>query len=388
MPTPTNTPLPQGIYFEYAPAKLSSLHPYQHSYLVYRDGMGNAEVIRGGANWLGFASEVELQIGVPLRDSKDQYLPGQTPVDRHSTQLELGSRNPAAVWEQAKQAARQIDPDIDYDLYPDSSKLPEVILGDGGPIQNSNSITGTVLDAIGVDWRDALPDSLPAALVPGIETDLFSPDVDKGVWDEFVDDVANTFDSFVDTWAHGDDGRDPFFIDGYRYNPEDGEWYSAPPAPDYGQFSWQGKAPPEIQVKLAAERQLRMEEAQSQDERQSLLDNESTYPNPHLTENNDPSAMPTIPEATSSTPGAPNSPEWQAGADIDTTVRGNPHDNIVTYAVQPGESLWVIAEKTGVPFDQVLAANQHLEDPDLIFPGQKVNIPATFVDSDGFINGV
>ena len=39
---------------------------YQHSYLVYRDGMGNAEVIWGGANWSGFASEVELEIGKPL----------------------------------------------------------------------------------------------------------------------------------------------------------------------------------------------------------------------------------------------------------------------------------------------------------------------------------
>ena len=70
---------------------------------------------------------------------------------------------------------------------------------------------------------------------------------------------------------------------------------------------------------------------------------------------------------------SPNSPEWQA-------------DNVVTYAVQPGDSLWKIAQETGVPFDQVLAANQHLENPTQISLGQKVNIPATFVDSDGFIN--
>ncbi len=35
---------------------------------------------------------------------------------------------------------------------------------------------------------------------------------------------------------------DPDSHNGFRYNPADGNWYSSPPAPDVGQYSWEGPA--------------------------------------------------------------------------------------------------------------------------------------------------
>ncbi len=36
--------------------------------------------------------------------------------------------------------------------------------------------------------------------------------------------------------------QDPYYIDGYRYNPADGIWYLISPAPDLGQFAWENPA--------------------------------------------------------------------------------------------------------------------------------------------------
>lgn len=56
-------------------------------------------------------------------------------------------------------------------------------------------------------------------------------------------------------WAYSTDAGhcsadfscDPFSIDGYRYNPSDGKWYSTPPNPQIGDWSWHDPAPPEKQ---------------------------------------------------------------------------------------------------------------------------------------------
>jgi hypothetical protein len=50
--------------------------------------------------------------------------------------------------------------------------------------------------------------------------------------------------------------RDPYFQDGYRYNPADNRWYESPPAPDHGQWDWLLPAPPEKQHELNARREL------------------------------------------------------------------------------------------------------------------------------------
>jgi hypothetical protein len=48
--------------------------------------------------------------------------------------------------------------------------------------------------------------------------------------------------------------RDPFFIDGYRFNPADERWYGQAPSPYFGQFAWEKPASPERQIELTKTR--------------------------------------------------------------------------------------------------------------------------------------
>ncbi|NRD78082.1 SafA/ExsA family spore coat assembly protein [Bacillus sp. BRMEA1] len=45
------------------------------------------------------------------------------------------------------------------------------------------------------------------------------------------------------------------------------------------------------------------------------------------------------------------------------------------YTVQPGDSLWKIAVKYQVGISEIISANPQFKNPDLIYPGEKVNIP-------------
>lgn len=46
------------------------------------------------------------------------------------------------------------------------------------------------------------------------------------------------------------------------------------------------------------------------------------------------------------------------------------------HTVAPGDTLWAIARANGVPLQALIEANPQIQNPDLIFPGQRVNIPA------------
>lgn len=46
------------------------------------------------------------------------------------------------------------------------------------------------------------------------------------------------------------------------------------------------------------------------------------------------------------------------------------------YVVRPGDTLFAIARRFGVTLEQLLAANPQITDPDRIFPGERINIPA------------
>jgi len=48
----------------------------------------------------------------------------------------------------------------------------------------------------------------------------------------------------------------------------------------------------------------------------------------------------------------------------------------MTYVVQRGDTMYEIAKKFGVPLAALIAANSQVKDPDLIYPGQVLNIPA------------
>ena len=51
-----------------------------------------------------------------------------------------------------------------------------------------------------------------------------------------------------------------------------------------------------------------------------------------------------------------------------------PQDGSRKHTVQPGESLWKIAEKYKVNLEAIIQANR-LSNPDLIYPGQSIIIP-------------
>ncbi|MDQ0254239.1 morphogenetic protein associated with SpoVID [Evansella vedderi] len=51
------------------------------------------------------------------------------------------------------------------------------------------------------------------------------------------------------------------------------------------------------------------------------------------------------------------------------------------HIVQKGETLWKIAQKYGVNFEELKSANNHLSNPDLIMPGMKVKIPTGSVQA-------
>ncbi|MBQ7974249.1 MAG: SafA/ExsA family spore coat assembly protein [Clostridia bacterium] len=49
----------------------------------------------------------------------------------------------------------------------------------------------------------------------------------------------------------------------------------------------------------------------------------------------------------------------------------------VTHQVQSGDSMWKIAVKYEVGLSEIIAANSHITNPELIYPGQIITIPTT-----------
>jgi uncharacterized YkwD family protein/spore coat assembly protein SafA len=49
--------------------------------------------------------------------------------------------------------------------------------------------------------------------------------------------------------------------------------------------------------------------------------------------------------------------------------------NIDTYVVKPGDSMWKIALKYQVGLSEIIEANPQINNPDLIYPNQKLKIP-------------
>lgn len=46
-----------------------------------------------------------------------------------------------------------------------------------------------------------------------------------------------------------------------------------------------------------------------------------------------------------------------------------------TYTVQPGDSMWKIAVRYQVGLTEIIEANPHIQNPSLIYPGQRLTIP-------------
>jgi spore coat assembly protein SafA len=56
------------------------------------------------------------------------------------------------------------------------------------------------------------------------------------------------------------------------------------------------------------------------------------------------------------------------------------------YTVKSGDTMWAIAQRSGVSLSALEAANPQIKNPNLIFPGQSINIPNG--KSNGSLNGV
>lgn len=56
---------------------------------------------------------------------------------------------------------------------------------------------------------------------------------------------------------------DPNGIDGYTYNPDDGNWYLTPPAPDLGQYAWENRADTDKSAELNILREVRIQHNES-----------------------------------------------------------------------------------------------------------------------------
>ena len=44
------------------------------------------------------------------------------------------------------------------------------------------------------------------------------------------------------------------------------------------------------------------------------------------------------------------------------------------YTVQSGDTLWGISQRYGISLNQIIALNPQIQNPDLIYPGQKVRV--------------
>lgn len=52
-----------------------------------------------------------------------------------------------------------------------------------------------------------------------------------------------------------------------------------------------------------------------------------------------------------------------------------PDNNKSNYTVMPGDTMWSIARKYGIELNNLLSANSQITNPNLIFPGQTITIP-------------
>ncbi|CCQ72336.1 hypothetical protein [Magnetospira sp. QH-2] len=163
--------LPEGIYIESRPAPAPFGLFYHHSYLTYRDGKGQVEVIRGGPNTrLAENGTIVVEAGIPLEHSKDAYAIGEDGASRGATKLNLAGREAKEVWQTMIEVARAVEAlELGYDV------TNEFILGE--PMRNSNSVVAHVMEMSGVPVTfGVLPHGLTVEDLPGIENNLITFD--------------------------------------------------------------------------------------------------------------------------------------------------------------------------------------------------------------------
>jgi LysM repeat protein len=99
--------------------------------------------------------------------------------------------------------------------------------------------------------------------------------------------------------------------------------------------------------------------------------------------NNDFSALSRV--APSGGGGYANVPRTPNPASLSHTTAGNTG---IPYKIQPGDTLSAIADHYGVPLSTLEAANKGITNPNLIFPGQHIDIPGSGTVPSGGTSGV
>ena len=61
--------------------------------------------------------------------------------------------------------------------------------------------------------------------------------------------------------------------------------------------------------------------------------------------------------------------------DVEAAVLTDPGVETAVYLVKKGDTLWGIAKRYGVSLTALIAANPQIKNPNLIYPGDRVNIP-------------
>ncbi len=131
---------------------------FRHIYLVFQPDAGAETVITGGPqhdNPFDFGAIV-VDAGGLLADS-DVARGNNSPADRGSRAIEVGSRDPADVWAlMVQQAANIDDAGEPYEPFSD----------------NSNAVATTVLHAVGIDIAQVLPDDVSPDNAPGLSVEI------------------------------------------------------------------------------------------------------------------------------------------------------------------------------------------------------------------------
>ena len=130
-------PLGGGIFVEFMRLPRTG---ELNSYLVYRDGMGDARVIAGAPeSFMGGASGA-LEIDQPVETSRAAYGPANSPRTRQAVKLPTGERAPEEVWGQMTAEAKALRR---------TGRVDNVM----GNTKVVNAINRGLLDNAGVDWQ-------------------------------------------------------------------------------------------------------------------------------------------------------------------------------------------------------------------------------------------
>lgn len=146
----------------------------QHLYLVFERDSGTELVLRGEPQRAAGPVYGQLVAKVDLLSRSPDARGADTLEDRGSTEIDLGGRDPQAVWEMLVKHANQINAaPLNYE--PAS--------------QNGNSVIASALQSVGIDIRENLPSNGSAAGFAGIGN--------------FLDFSRSTSGTYRDDTLHG-----------------------------------------------------------------------------------------------------------------------------------------------------------------------------------------